>query len=186
MTFWSTGQHGGEKRYNPWTYLVKPAVAKILEALHREGPLTVKQISESVGLSQTTVSRHVGDLIEIELLREVEVPEEERSYKVEKFYEPNFPIFSREDKERISQVKREVGERTAAVIIDNMDRLREVFESTSASSSGWSFEDLSIRHYMLQPSSHKVLAERGYLSDPPERPGGNWWWVYGEEKEVDT
>ena len=103
--------------------------------------------------------------------------------KVEKYYEPNFPIFSQQDKETISRVKREIGEKTAAVIIENLDRFKEAFEATTTSRRGWSFDDPSVRYYMLQPSSHAVLAKKGYLSDPPKRPGGNWWWMYGEERK---
>lgn len=182
LSFWSSGQHGNKKRYNPWTYLTKPAAMKILDALFREGPMTLKQLSASTGLSTTTVSKHLHDLLEMQLLREVDVPEEDRRFKVEKFYEPSFPIFTQEDQKKVKMIQREIGEKVAEVVIENIRRFEEVFETTDARKRGWSFEDHAVRFYMLQPSYHSVLTRRGHLSDWPKRPGGNWWWVFGEEK----
>ncbi len=182
LTFWSSGQHGNKKKYNPWTFLVKQAVVKIIDQLNQRGPMTTKQLADETGLSVTTISRHIQDLVEIELLRPAQIPEEEKRYKVEKYYEPAFPIFSEEDRKTIREVQKRVGEKVASVILQNLRDFKRAFEQTTASQKGWSFEDLCIKFYLLRPAYEGFLTEKGHLSDPPSRPGDNWWWVFGEER----
>lgn len=182
LTFWSSGQHGNKKKHNPWTFLVKPAVVKIFTQLDQKGPMTTKQLAQETGLSMTTISRHIQDLLDIELLRPAKIPEEEKKYKVERYYEPSFPIFGEEDRKRIREVQKAVGEKVASVILQNVDDFKTAFEKTAVSRKGWSFEDLCIKFYLLRPAYEGFLTKAGHLSDPPSRPGDNWWWVFGEER----
>src|SRR5258708_33031195 len=60
-----------------------------------QGPNTITQIAETLGLSAPSVHTHVRDMLGSELLREA--VEWEKTHPAERYYEPNFPVFKAEE-----------------------------------------------------------------------------------------
>ena len=68
----------------------------ILNRTYRQ-PKTVTQLAREIGLSQPVIYKHVKELLASEVMREADLPEAQKSYRVEKYYEPNFPVLLEED-----------------------------------------------------------------------------------------
>ena len=60
-----------------------------------EEPKTISQLAQALNLSAPSVYTHINDMLESELLRESE--EFEKKHPSERYYEPSFPVFKRED-----------------------------------------------------------------------------------------
>jgi DNA-binding transcriptional ArsR family regulator len=60
-----------------------------------QGPNTITQIAETLGLSAPSIHTHVRDMLRSELLREV--VEWEKTHPAERYYELNFPVLKHEE-----------------------------------------------------------------------------------------
>jgi len=157
----------------------------IITKLFYKGPMTVKQIADEIGLSPTTILRHVEILVGGELLKEVKVPEEEKAFKREKYYDVTFPIWSIADKEKMRPVYESIGEETAAIVRRYLAELRDAFEKTELRGKGWKFDDADIYSHIMSSATctmpRKALERQG-LKPFPE-PTSNKWGMHGEEEE---
>src|SRR6266436_3966656 len=85
---------------DPWAEIAKKKLLpngtkeEILNVL-AQGPNTITQIAEVLGLSAPSVHTHVRDMLGSELLREA--VEWEKTHPAERYYEPNFPVFKAEE-----------------------------------------------------------------------------------------
>ena len=74
---------------DPWSYVSRAGLISsetkeiILNKTYRQ-PKTVTQLAKEIGLSQPAIHKHVGELLASDMMREAYLPDEEKSYRVEK------------------------------------------------------------------------------------------------------
>ena len=82
---------------DPWSYETRAGLIAsetkeiILNKTYRQ-PKTVTQLAKEIGLSQPAIYKHVKELLASEVMREADLSDAEKSYRVEKYYQPNFPV----------------------------------------------------------------------------------------------
>src|SRR6266436_2951339 len=92
---------------DPWAQITKNKLLpngtkeEILNVL-AQGPKTISQIAETLGLSAPSVHTHVSDMQRSELLREA--VECEKTHPAERYYEPNFPVIKHEETAELCQL----------------------------------------------------------------------------------
>ena len=146
---------------------------KIVTVVARE-PRTVAQIAKEIRVSKATVHGHVGELLASELLREAEA--HEKRHPVERYYEPNFPVVARDERDELEAVCGEMAERFADLFEGGRAAFGEAFERTALGERGWRFEDLSQYLFAkVQRTARELLEARGALEPrAPHRNGVEW------------
>jgi len=174
LHFWGSNGFGPEKT-NPFKVLENETRQIIVTKLYKKR-MTVTQLAEDLGLSQPAVFGHVQTLLEAGLIKEADVPEEEKKYKGEKYYILGFPIISDEDKEIIQPVCKKISEETAKVYELHKEELLELLKGTPLSKAGFTFQDLWgwIRVLAFFPAL-SIEKEK-----PPQWPSGARFYFYGE------
>lgn len=176
---------------DPWTPVAKAGKLNdgtkelILNAVYRR-PRTVALLAQALGLSAPAVHRHVTEMLASELIREVEVPAAERSWSVERYYAPNFPIVLAADRQLFMTVLDELAEEVAGAFRARQAALSETFSRTSLPTRGESLDDLL--HYLYATAVRRARARLqadGLLPlPPPHRDGSRWTW-WAEEAPVE-
>lgn len=181
LTFWSSGQHGvGET--NPWTGVAEETRVAILSKLHHKGPMTVKQLSDEMGFATSTIHRHIQKLLDLQLVKEVNLSEGEKRYRTEKYYTLAFPVFTQHDYDVLRPVWDRIAKDMAESVKKHAGELKEAFEETSFKQKGWRFENPEIKFALFTgASANEYLKKEGLLPEYPKRPGDNWWFLYGKE-----
>jgi predicted transcriptional regulator len=158
----------------------------IITKLFYNGPMTVKQMADAMGLSSTTVLRHVEILVDVEFIKEVQVPDKDKAFKRERYYDVTFPIWSFKDRETMRPVYERIGAETAAAIKKHIDDLKKAFEETELRGKGWEFDDPNIYSYIMSTATctltRQIMEKEGLQPILDERPG-NKWGVTGYEAE---
>ena len=113
---------------------------EILNGL-QESPQTIAQYAKNHDLSQPTVHRHMSDLLRHGLIREAETPE--KGYAVEKYYEPNFPVITREDQSLFEEGILALARELAQTISRFLPELEVTFNRSNAARKGWGFEEIA-------------------------------------------
>src|ERR671933_1190525 len=96
---------------DPWAAIARNKLLpdgtkeEILNLLAHE-PKTISQLAEALELSPPSVHAHVSDMMRSELLREAE--EWEKSHPTERYYEPNFPVVTAEERDEFAAICREL------------------------------------------------------------------------------
>jgi DNA-binding MarR family transcriptional regulator len=156
----------------------------IIAKLFKKGPLTVKQMADEIGLASTTILRHAEILVSGEMIKEVEVPEEKKNFKREKFYDVTFPIWSLKDQKIMSPIYDKIGEETAEIVKKYLEDLRAKFEKTELREKGWKFEDPDIYWEIMSNSTctitREVLENQGLKPFPEPT---NKWGAKGQETD---
>ncbi len=158
----------------------------IITKLFYNGSMTVKQMADDMGLSSTTILRHVEILLDVEMIKEVQVPDEDKSYKRERYYDVTFPIWSFKDRETMKPVYEKIGAETAIIIKKHLDDLKEAYEQTELRGKGWEFDDPSIYSYIMSTATctltRQIMEKHGLKPILDEHPD-NKWGVTGYEAE---
>src|SRR5918912_91021 len=103
---------------DPWAAIARNKLLadgtkeEILNLVARE-PRTISQLAEALELSPPSVHAHTGDMMRSELLREA--VEWEKSHPTERYYEPNFPVVTAEERAEFASVCREMAAEVAAL-----------------------------------------------------------------------
>ena len=111
--FWGSNGFGPEKT-NPFRVLDNETKKIIVIKLYKK-PMTVTQLADDLGLSQPAVFEHIRTLLETGLVKETDIPQEQRKYKIEKYYIPAFPMISKKDRELMMSVCRKINKKTAKI-----------------------------------------------------------------------
>ena len=144
-------------------------------------PKTVSQLAKEMGLSPPSVLTHVRAMMESELLRESE--ELERNYPAERFYEPNFPVVTAEERAQFNSSCVELAGRFADLFEKRLKQLERIFSETGLAERGWAFADVSQYLYAcVQRAAREQLEERGALRPAEERSNGVAWSFWAEER----
>ena len=174
LHFWGSNGFGPEKT-NPFKVLENETRQIIVTKLYKK-PMTVTQLADDLGLSQPALFGHVQTLLDAGLVREADIPEEQKKYKGEKYYRPSFPMISEEDKKIVEPICRKIGEETTKVYQRHKSELLDALEKTPLSKAGFTFRDLWgwIRVLAFLPA---LSIEK---QKPPEWPSGARFYFYGE------
>ena len=157
----------------------------MITKLFYKGPMTAKQMADEVGLSPTTVLRHIEILVDGDMLKEVKIPEDEKAFKRERYYNVTFPIWSIADQETMRPIYEKIGGETAEVVKKHLNELKQAYQKTDLCGKGWKFDDPDIYSKLMASATctltREVMVKRGLRPIPEEK--GNKWGMFGEERE---
>ena len=176
---------------DPWSYVSRAGLISsetkeiILNKTYRQ-PRTVTQLAKEIGLSQPVIYKHVQDLLASDILREARLPDEEKAYRVERYYEPNFPVLLQEDLARLEPACQKVARRIAEIYWEHRNELQEAFAGCSLESRGYAFENvLDFLYSKIRRMARDVLDEQGFFPRLPVHPDGSRWLYWAEEIGVE-
>ena len=174
---------------DPWAEITKNKLLpdgtkeEILNLVARE-PKTISQLAEALKLSPPSVFAHVNDMMKSELLRESE--EWEKKHPTERYYEPNFPVFTAADCAEFEALCQEMAEQVAALFEKKRPQMERAFRKTGFASRGWELKDVTQCLYAnLQRSARSLLEQRGLLSPREKHANGAEWVFWAEEPKAD-
>jgi DNA-binding transcriptional ArsR family regulator len=176
---------------DPWSYVSRAGLISnetkeiILNKTYRE-PKTVTQLAKEIGLSQPTIYKHVKELLASDMMREAHLPDAEKSYRVERYYEPNFPVLLEKDVDQLEPACRKIAERIAEIFWEHKDELEEAFAGTSLEERGYSLENiLDFLYSKIRRLGREVLDEQGFFPELPRHQDGSRWVYWAEEIEIE-
>jgi DNA-binding transcriptional ArsR family regulator len=175
---------------DPWSYVSRAGLISnetkeiILNKTYRQ-PKTVTQLAREIGLSQPAIYKHVQELLASDLLREADLPSAEKSYRVEKYYKPTFPVLLVDDVAQLEPVCRQVAQRIAAIYWQHLDDLQEAFAGCSLEAHGYTLEDiLDFLYSKIRRMGRQILDEQGFFPELPQHRDGSRWVYWAEEIEL--
>jgi DNA-binding transcriptional ArsR family regulator len=176
---------------DPWSYVTRAGLIAsetkeiILNKTYRE-PRTVTQLAKEIGLSQPAIYKHVKELLVSDMMREAPLPDAEKTYRVEKYYEPNFPILLEEDVDQLEPVCQKIAARISQVFWEHRDELQESFSGSSLERRGYALEDiLDYLYSRTRRIGRSILDEQGFFPDLPAHRDGSRWVYWAEEIELE-
>ncbi len=172
---------------DPWSTVSKQGKLNdgskelILNAVYLR-PRTIAQLAQLLTLSQPTVHRHIREMLASDLVREVDVGDEERGWAVERYYRPNFPVVLASHRREFLPAIEEIAHEFAEDFRDRLASLSEVFSRIDSPDPQARFEDLL--HYLYTTAvrmARNRLEEEGALPPWPVHPDGSRWIWWAEE-----
>ena len=170
---------------DPWADITKRKLLpngtkeEILNLVANE-PKTISQLADALKLSAPSVHTHINDMMKSELLRESS--EWEKKYPAERYYEPNFPIFKREDCAEFLELCNEMAENLAALFEKKESHLKRAFNRTTLAQQGWELTDVTQCIFAnVQRAARTLLEERGLLRAAEKHTNGASWIYWAEE-----
>lgn len=183
-----SGRGGGYS--DPWAAVAKNKLLpngtkeEIINILARE-PKTISQLAKELELKPASVHAHVNDMMKSELLRESE--EWEKKHPTERYYEPNFPVFTAEECDEFEALCQEMAERLAALFEKKRSQIESAYKKTGFASRGWELSDVTHCLYAnMQRRARALLEQRGLLSPPEKHANGAEWVFWAEEPRADA
>lgn len=173
---------------DPWAGIAKNRLMagdrkeQIINLIARE-PKTISQLAKELKIAPPSVHAHINEMLTSELVRDSE--EWEKLHPKERYYEPNFPVISKADREEFEEICREMSGRVAEIFDSARPQFVEAFNRTNFTERGWEFDDLTQYLYAcIQRSARRLLEERGSVQ-PAENHKNDVKWVFWAE-EPDT
>jgi DNA-binding transcriptional ArsR family regulator len=170
---------------DPWAEITRNKLLsngtkeEILNVL-AQGPNTITQIAETLGLSAPSVHTHVTDLVRSELLREA--VEWEKTHPAERYYEPNFPVLRDEESAEFMALCEEMSKELVTLFERKQKKIERAFHKTGLPQKGW--ETLDITQYLfanMYRGARSLLEQRGLLSSRLKHKNGAQWIFWAEE-----
>jgi DNA-binding transcriptional ArsR family regulator len=176
---------------DPWSHVSRAGLISsetkeiILNKTYRQ-PKTVTQLAKEIGLSQPAIYKHVKELLASDIMREAYLPNEEKAYRVEKYYEPNFPVLLQEDLAHLEPVCRKIAQRVAEIYWEHLDELQEAFAGCSLGDREYTLEDiLDYLYSKIRRMGREILDEQGFFPELPKHRDGSRWLYWAEEIELE-
>jgi DNA-binding transcriptional ArsR family regulator len=173
---------------DPWAEITKHKLLpngtkeQILNVL-AQGPKTVTQIAEALGLSGPSIHTHVSDMLRSELLRDSVTSD--KVHPAERYYEPNFPVFKAEECAEFRKLCDEMSMQLVSLFEKNQKKVEQAFLNTSLSQHGWKLSDITQCLFAnIQRSARTQLEQRGLLSAREKHKNGAAWIFWAEEPET--
>ncbi len=174
---------------DPWSHVSRAGLISsetkeiILNKTYRR-PKTVTQLAKEIGLSQPAIHKHVKELLAGDMLRAAALDDDEKNYRVEHYYEPNFPVLLMEDSTQLEPACRKVARRIARIYWEERNNLQEAFAGSSLEKRGYVIEDiLDCLYSKIRRMGREVLDEQGFFPDLPTHKDGSRWVYWAEEIE---
>jgi len=172
---------------DPWAEITKRKLLpngtkEQIVSLLADEPKTISQLAQALNLSAPSVYTHINDMLESELVRESE--EFEKKHPSERYYEPNFPVFKREDCAEFLDLCDEMAQQLAALFERRRAKMERAFRNTSLPDQGWKLSDVTQCLYAnMYRSARTLLEQRGLLSPRVKHNNGADWIFWAEEQE---
>lgn len=173
---------------DPWAEITKNKLLpngtkeQILNVL-AQGPKTITQIAETLGLSGPSVHTHVGDLLRSELLRKA--VESDKVHPAERYYEPNFPVFKAEECEQFRTLCEEMSKELVTMFEKRRPKMERAFRKTDLAKEGWELSEITQCLFAnMYRGARTQLEERGLLSPREKHKNGAAWIFWAEEPET--
>jgi DNA-binding transcriptional ArsR family regulator len=172
---------------DPWADITKRKLLpngtkEQILTLVADEPKTISQLAQALNLSAPSVHTHITDMLESELLRESE--EFEKKHPSERYYEPNFPVFKREDCAEFQELCDELAQQLAALFERRKTKMERAFRNTGLPEQGWKLTDVTQCLYAnMYRSARTLLEQRGLLASRVEHTNGAGWIFWAEERE---
>jgi len=170
---------------DPWAEITKNKLLpngtkeEILNVL-AQGPNTITQIADVLGLSAPSVHSHVRDMLRSELLREA--VGWEKTHPAERYYELNFPVFKADECAEFKALCEEMSKDLVTMFERKRQKIEQAFRKTGLSKQGW---ELSVVTQCLFTNMYRgtrtLLEERGLLSRRAKHKNGAAWIFWAEE-----
>jgi DNA-binding transcriptional ArsR family regulator len=174
---------------DPWAEITKNKLLpngtkeQILNVL-AQGPKTVTQIAEALGLSGPSIHTHVSDMLRSELLRKAE--ESDKVHPAERYYEPNFPVFKAEECAEFMTLCEEMSKELVAMFEKRRQKMERAFSKTGLAKQGWELSDITQCLFAnMYRGARTQLEERGLLSPREKHKNGAKWVFWAEEPNSD-
>jgi hypothetical protein len=120
-------------------------------------------------------------MLKSELLRESE--EYEKRHPTERYYEPNFPIFTAEECEEFRALCEEMAQQLATLFERQRPKMVRAFNKTSLPDQGWELADVTQCLYAnVYRGARTLLEKRGLLASPRKHANGAEWIFWAEER----
>jgi DNA-binding transcriptional ArsR family regulator len=172
---------------DPWAEITKnnflPNGTKeeILNVL-AQGPKTITQIAQALGLSAPSIHTHVGDMLRSELLREA--VERQKTHPAERYYEPNFPVFKAEECAEFIALCEEMSKDLVKLFERKSQNIERAYRKTGLSAQGWELSDITQCLFAnMYRGARSSLEQNGLLSPPVKHANGAKWIFWAEEPE---
>lgn len=170
---------------DPWAEITKNKLLpngtkeQILNVL-AQGPKTITQIAETLGLSGPSIHTHVSDMLRSELLRKAE--ESDKAHPAERYYEPNFPVFKAEECAEFKDICEEMSTELVALFGEKQKKMELAFRKTGLAKQGWELSDITQCLFAnMYRNARTRLEERGVLSAREKHKNGAKWIFWAEE-----
>jgi DNA-binding transcriptional ArsR family regulator len=173
---------------DPWAEITKNKLLpngtkeEILNVL-AQGPNTITQIAETLGLSAPSVYTHVRDMLRSELLREA--VEWEKTHPAERYYEPNFPVFKDEECAALRALCEEMSKDLVTIFEKKRQKMERAFRKTDLAKHGWEVSDVTQCLFAnMYRGARTQLEQRGLLSSREKHANGARWIFWAEEHQT--
>lgn len=173
---------------DPWAEITKNKLLpngtkeEILNVL-AQGPNTITQIAEALGLSAPSVHTHISDMVRSELLREA--VEWEKTHPAERYYEPNFPVFKAEECAEFMALCEDMSKDLVTMFEKKRQKMERAFRKTGLSKQGWELSDITQCLFAnMYRSARTKLEKRRLLSPREKHRNGAKWIFWAEEPET--
>ena len=170
---------------DPWAEITRNKLLpngtkeEILNVL-AQGPNTITQIAEVLGLSAPSVHTHVRDMLRSELLREAK--DYEKTHPAERYYEPNFPVFKAEECEEFMALCEEMSKELVKLFEKKRQKMERAFRKTGLSKQGWELSDITQCLFANMYREARTKLEQGGLLSPRERHANGAKWIFWAEE----
>jgi DNA-binding transcriptional ArsR family regulator len=170
---------------DPWAEITRNKLLpngtkeEILNVL-AQGPNTITQIAEVLGLSAPSVHTHVSDMLRSELLREAK--DYEKTHPAERYYEPNFPVLKAEECEEFTALCEEMGKELVKLFEKKRQKMERAFRKTSLTKQGWELSDITQCLFANMYREARTKLEQGGLLSPRERHANGAKWIFWAEE----
>jgi|ERR1043166_5832456 DNA-binding transcriptional ArsR family regulator len=164
---------------DPWARIARNKLLpngtkeEILNVL-AQGPNTITQIAETIGLSAPSVHTHITDMVRSELLREA--IEWEKTHPAERYYEPNFPVIKEAEAAELCKLCDELSAKVAELFKRRRRKLEKAFRATSLAARGWDFSEVAqcIFARVQRGARERLEQEQTLRSAQPHQNGIDW------------
>lgn len=172
---------------DPWAEITKNRLLpdgtkeEILNVL-AQGPNTITQIAEALGLSAPSVHTHVSEMLRSELLRAA--VDWEKTHPAERYYELNFPVFKAEECAEFISLCEEMSEELAGMFEKKLSKMERAFRKTKLGDQGWKLSDVTPCLFAnMYRDARKLLEEEGLMKSRENHKNGVQWIFWAEQRK---
>lgn len=173
---------------DPWAEITKNRLLpngtkeQILNVL-AQGPNTITQIADALGLSAPSVHTHVSEMLRSELLREA--VNWEKTHPAERYYEPNFPVFKAAEREEFRALCEDMSKELVRMFEKRHSKMERAFRKTGLAKQGWKLSDVTQCLFAnMYRSARTRLEEQGLMTSRAKHKNGARWSFWAEEPET--
>jgi len=172
---------------DPWSHVSRAGLISsetkeiILNKTYRQ-PKTVTQLAKEIGLSQPAIHKHVKELLSNDMLRAASIADSEKNYRVEQYYEPNFPVLLMEDLDQLDPICNKIANQIAGLFWKHRDDINSSFKGTVLEEKGYKVDDiLDFLYSKIRRKGREILDEQRFFSELPVHKDGSRWVYWAEE-----